>query len=78
MGNTLFFSIVNKTVFIHRKTEDQFMTYNPPCKECLLRCICLSHVDNVLYKSGYKLYIKEGCDKLFKFLNNLDKKRVRI
>ncbi len=68
MNSTLFFSIVNKTVFIHRRTEAQFMSYNPPCKKCLLRCICVSEVDNYLYKSGYKLYLKEGCDKIFEFL----------
>ena len=47
---------------------DKFMETNPPCKECLVRAIC---VINLIHKDlPYPyLYIK-SCDKLKEFVTN--------
>lgn len=73
-GSILYFSSNKNRIFIHRRSVDQFMTYNPPCKKCLVQTMCLLNTDNSLYKSGYKLIIENGCKEVFEFLEKQNKK----
>lgn len=74
MNDILYFSVNKNRILLHRRSIEEFMTYNPPCKECLVRSICLSDTDTGLYKTGYKLVINNGCKKVFDFLENHNKK----
>ena len=74
-GSILYFSVNKNRIFIHRRSPDQFMKYNPPCKKCLVRTMCLSDRNTGLYKSGYKLIIENGCKKVFEFLEKQNKKK---
>lgn len=75
MKDILYFSVNNNRIYMHRRSLDQFMTYNPPCKKCLVQTMCVTDTDTGLYKSGYKLIIKSGCKELFEFLEKQNKKK---
>ena len=75
MSDILYFSVNKNRIFIHRRTEEQFMLYNPPCKNCLVKSMCLVDTDTGLYKSGYELIINNGCKEVFEFLENHNKKK---
>ena len=50
-------------------TMDAFMKYNPPCKECLVRSMCLTfYLSNYLYSSP--VIKSKPCNILYEFLLN--------
>jgi len=52
-----------KTVCIYRSTIERFMEKNPPCKECLVKTMCIKQDNDGLYN-----FIRlEICDRFKEF-----------
>lgn len=68
----MYYSSPNVT-YIYRTMIVTFMKYNPPCKDCLVRCMCLkdimtnSHIDSHHLKDTE---IVHPCELLLKFIKN--------
>jgi len=51
--------------YIYYTTLDTFMGSNPPCKECLVKTMCIYAPSN-----KYQVLIIKACDKLTDFVKN--------
>lgn len=49
-------------------TMDEFMKYNPPCKECLVQSMCINgqdHIEHIIINGGITI---KSCEKLKSFI----------
>lgn len=54
----------DKTAYIHQSTIESFMEKNPPCKECLVKVMCLKQDGDAVHN-----FVRlEVCDKYKEFL----------
>ena len=51
-------------IYLLDSTMNNFMKYNPPCKDCLVQCMCLSNCDN----SSTPYITAKTCSILYKFI----------
>ena len=54
----------DKHIIVLGITVDEFIKCNPPCKECLVRSICLVRTTLCYFRTT------KSCDKLHKFLKD--------
>jgi len=51
-------------IYLLNSTMNNFMKYNPPCKDCIVQCMCLLNRDNWLTP----FITTKTCSILYKFI----------